>query len=394
VCRGENGELLGVFAAARDITQQKRTEDELRNHRDNLEKLVAQRTFEISRADTLKESIISTIPSAVVVLRKNYEIVTVNERFFEIFSVRRRDVSGMNFFEIIRSKQYGFSVAFNGIFSGEQESVSFEDEFEFIESKTSKILRFYVSRIASGEQQVFLAIEDVTRAKALELQIMQSERLAATGRLTASIAHEINNPLQGMLTHLELLRGGLETDPAKLKNYEFVKSNLLKISEIVGQLLDVYRSSGKQKEYVNINDLMHQVVLLIDNKVRIQGVALVLELDPALPPLLGLQQQLHQVFLNILLNALESIEGAGTITVVTSSRDGVVQIAIKDTGRGMNKESMKYVFDLFYSTKKKTGLGLFICQGFIKNHNGMITVESQEGHGSVFTITIPLEGST
>jgi len=222
-------------------------------------------------------------------------------------------------------------------------------------------------------------------------QLIQSERLAATGRLAASVAHEINNPLQGMTSHLDLMKDGLPKDSNKFKNYDYVKSNIRRISGIVGQLLDIYRESKEEKSTVDINELINEVVHLIDNKRRMKGVSLKLESKKQLPGILGWRQQLHQVILNLLLNALDNTAEAGEVVVTTSCDDNILEIQIKDNGRGIKKEDIGHIFDPFFSTKKEdgVGLGLFVCQGLIKNHEGEINVKSQDGKGSNFTITLP-----
>ncbi len=384
---------------ATNISEQKKVEKELKQHRHHLESIVEERTKEIVQADEFKENIISTIPSAIVILNSRLEIRSANKRFFEIFGVEEKEIAGLNMCELVGCKSYqqegacNLSINLANLYATDQQFISFENTIEFLAFDNPKILRFYLSRIIKEEEEeeVLLAIEDITKAKMLESQLVQSERLAATGRLAASIAHEINNPLQGITSHLDLMKDGLPEGSKKFKNYDQVSFNINRIRDIVSQLLDIYRSSNNARTTVDINDLITKIVNLINNQRRMKGVEIEQDLKKKLPKIIGWQQQLHQVFLNLLLNAIESLEPGGKISISTSCNKENIKIQIKDNGKGITKKNVGHVFDPFFSTKKDSGvgLGLFVCKGLIKNHHGEIEVESEEGEGSVFTITLP-----
>ncbi|MDD5070206.1 MAG: PAS domain S-box protein [Candidatus Omnitrophica bacterium] len=223
-------------------------------------------------------------------------------------------------------------------------------------------------------------------------QLVQAERLAATGRLAASIAHEINNPLQGIVTHLELLKPGLSGKSKLLSNYDFVKENICKIGSIVGQLLDIYRGSEKTKSSLELNGLIRKVAKLVQNQFEMKGVDLRLDFDARPIVILGWPQQLHQVVLNLLLNALENTNQGGWVRVSTALSAEKIDISVKDTGRGIDPDHLSHIFDPFFSTKQDSGvgLGLFVCQGLIKNHQGDIRVNSSAGKGAEFFISLPL----
>ncbi|MFA5059299.1 MAG: PAS domain S-box protein [Candidatus Omnitrophota bacterium] len=223
--------------------------------------------------------------------------------------------------------------------------------------------------------------------------LRQSERLAATGRLAASIAHEINNPLQGITTHLEIIHDNFPKGFEKVKNYEFVKNNIEKIRNIVSKLLDIYRGEEEAKGKMDLHDVIDKVVMLVEHQLSRKGIKLTLNLDPNLPKVMGWQQQLHQVFLNMVLNAHDSIKKQkGEVTITTTHDEHHVIVQIKDTGEGIQEKDLVHIFDAFFTTKAEsgTGLGLFVCQGIIKEHKGEIKVKSEVGKGSIFTITLPI----
>ncbi len=235
-------------------------------------------------------------------------------------------------------------------------------------------------------------LEELVEERTRELR--HSERLAATGRLAASIAHEINNPLQGITTHLEIMHEHFPSDFEKLKNYEFVKSNIEKIRGIVAKLLDTYRGTDEGKTDININDVVDKVASLIEHQLNLKNINLKLNLAKNLPFIQGWKQQLHQVLLNLVLNAQDSIKASkGTITISTFVGDGLVSTAITDTGEGIKARDMDSLFEPFFTTKESgTGLGLFVSQGIIKEHQGLIKVKSESGKGSTFTVTLPVAG--
>ena len=276
----------------KNIIGRRKTEEELKQYHEQLEKIVEERTQEISRAIKFKENIISTIPSVIVVLNTKLEIVTVNKRFYEVFNIKKTDVIGLNFCKIIECEDYNakrkckLQINIKNIYINRQKSIESE---EIVKRKDgNKILKVYISRISNEkEEEILMVIEDITKTRLLENQLVQSERLAAADRLAASIAHEINNPLQSIITHLDLMKNGLPGDSKKFKNYNYVKSNIKRIGEIVGQLLDIYRSSDKVKTKVDINSLIHKVIELIDNQRQIKDIGLKLNLEKKLPYIYG-----------------------------------------------------------------------------------------------------------
>lgn len=233
-------------------------------------------------------------------------------------------------------------------------------------------------------------LEDLVEERTRELR--HSERLAATGRLAASIAHEINNPLQGITTHLEIIRDNLPKNFHKIKNYEFVKGNIEKIRGIVARLLDTYRGADENKTEIDINDVIEKVVSLVEHQLTLRKIRLNVHLAKSLPKVEGWRQQLYQVFLNIILNAQDSIKETGDVTIATSSHDGMVSVQVTDTGEGINAEDMDHLFEPFFTTKAEsgTGLGLFVSHGIIKEHSGTIKVKSKVGEGSTFTVNLPV----
>jgi PAS domain S-box-containing protein len=238
-------------------------------------------------------------------------------------------------------------------------------------------------------------LKDITKQKKMEAALIQSERLAAMGKLSASISHEINNPLYGIKSCLKHV---LNTDETKKIDTQFVKLAIKetdRIAELIRNMKTFYQPSEEDVHTTDINEILREVLTfnrkyLEENKVR-----LVLELEDC-PYVMAVPEQLKQVFLNLMNNAAEAMPEGGELTVITSSgSDGKnVSIEFRDTGVGINKEDIPKIFDMFYSKKPKVkgvGLGLSVSYGIVKRHGGKIDVDSEPGKLTTFKITLPVK---
>ncbi len=395
VIKDDMGKISGTLSSGEDITQRKQSEYELEQYRKYLVKLVDERTRELREINAFKESIITTIPTGIVVIDKNYRILSINQRFFELFEKKPKYVTGLQYCRFIecekQKEQCPILKTFNDFFRDNK--VQFKElECTHNINGKQKIFKTYIT-FMNEINAVLFVIQDITESKMLQNQLVHSERLAATGRLAASIAHEINNPLQGITTHLEIVRDSLPADFKETESYEFIRDNIDKIRDTVKQLLDIYRISDQTKDSVDINNLILKVNLLLKNPLKIKDIRFELNLDTAIPRIIASEQHLYQVILNIILNALDSTSKGGKITISTATINNNIEVLIHDTGKGIISDDLQHIFDPFFSTKKGkgTGLGLYICQEIIKNHGGEIRVESQVGEGSSFVISLPKE---
>ena len=233
--------------------------------------------------------------------------------------------------------------------------------------------------------------DEKLRQRAQE-EVMKSERLAMIGRLAAGVAHEINNPLTGVLTFSHLLRDKENLDEQDKEDLDVIIHETTRAGEIVRGLLDFARERPVAKEPLNVNEVIRQTVPLLGNREAFQQIAIQEDLAEDLPRVDGDVNQLQQVLLNLSLNACAAMPNGGTLTISTSVGDGRVLVKVADTGCGIRKEHLGRIFEPFFSTKpvgQGTGLGLSISYGIIRQHGGDLKVQSEEGKGTTFTIVLP-----
>ncbi len=225
-------------------------------------------------------------------------------------------------------------------------------------------------------------------------QIGQSEKLASIGRLAAGIAHEINNPLTGVLTFAHLLRQNDNFSDQDRQDLDVIIQETTRVREIVRGLLDFARESPSSREPLNLNEVIAQTLKLVRSQKEFREVVIREELDSNLPPVKADKNQLQQVLLNLCLNACEAMHEGGNLTISTAILDeGRVAIRVSDTGHGIAEDDLEKIFDPFFTTKpvgKGTGLGLSVSYGIIQSHGGDIEVESQVGIGTTFTLILPV----
>jgi two-component system, NtrC family, sensor kinase len=229
-------------------------------------------------------------------------------------------------------------------------------------------------------------------------KIMESERLALIGQLSANVAHELNNPLQGIITysHLLLEENTFSDDARESINKIVVQAN--RCRDIIRGLLDFSRHKKPDKTLCNVNNLLKGCISLVEKQAAFHNIKVTMDLDEQLPMVVLDPSQIERVFLNLIINAAEAMDGNGQLTLSTrhNQTKTSIEINVQDTGHGVSEENMEKIFDPFFTTKETghgVGLGLAISYGIVKDHNGSLSVESEEGKGTIFTVSFPLTKS-
>ena len=269
---------------------------------------------------------------------------------------------------------------------------------ERVVQSSSKCFKANISPFKDPSGGFVVIIEDITEKRKMEHHLLQSSKLASLGKLTAGISHEIGNPLASISSLIQELKS-LQIAPGD--HLEFTEESLNtinthidRIARIVRSLGDFARISSAEKIPSRLSEIIDRTVNLVKYDRRFRNIQLNTKLED-IQPLQVNPDQMQQVFLNIMLNAIDAMQNGGTLSIELKSAGDFVVISFGDTGSGIEESALNRIFDPFFTTKQTgrgTGLGLSICYGIIKEHNGTITVRSKIGEGTTFAIKLPLAG--
>ena len=238
---------------------------------------------------------------------------------------------------------------------------------------------------------------DLREKRELEKQLLRTEKLSSLGKLAAGIAHEINQPLTGVLTFSHLLLKKFQDDETTRPDLELIVRETTRIKKIVQGVLDFGRETPMKKECQPIEEILDNTLEIIIHQERFFGINLIKKYGADTPPVMVDSSRMEQVFLNIIFNAQEAMGGSGTLTIQTRKTSDGVEVDLTDTGPGIPDEILDKLFDPFFTTKDSTeglgmGLGLAVSYGIIKKHHGDIRVTSSPESGTTFTVRLPLLG--
>jgi signal transduction histidine kinase len=286
---------------------------------------------------------------------------------------------------------YDYIIAVNG-----------RDEVSFLAQRfgdMSRSLKEKISELGRLNQDLIERNRDLDetlqKLQQAQEELVKSERLAATGKLTAQLAHEINNPIHNIQSCLKTSLGRFPQEMQGRELIEVAYEEVTRMSKLTRQLLDFYRTSFVPEETnpVDLNGLLKEVVQSFGDELLRNKISVNLDLRENLPFVRGSADKLKQVFLNLVLNARDAMPEGGLIRIGTAGENGFVRISISDSGIGIPKENLDKIFDAFFTTKSKVsgvGLGLSVSYGIISQHRGSIKVISTAGEGSTFIISLPV----
>jgi PAS domain S-box-containing protein len=355
--------------------------------------------------------VLRNVPNPIIVIDNEDQITQMNQEAIRLFRPPENNAANRRKTQIAASNSAKFVFFVSQlrletaqVKSGELSLIDPDSDEELVMAVTSTELRDESGALLGNVS----VMQDLTRLRELERrrvehQLFESEKLAATGRLAASIAHEINNPLEAITNALYLLVQRTPADDANRQFLAIAKKETERVSRILRQMLGFYRPELSTAS-TDINALILEAESLIEKDLRQKGVRMYNDFSPTMPMIMASGDQLKQVILNLLLNAQESMPDGGSIFLTTRlARDAdpaylpsrSVMIQVRDTGKGIADEHLANIFEPFFSTKqarKGTGLGLWVTLGIVQRHGGSITPRSRPGEGTTFTISLPIAG--
>ena len=226
-------------------------------------------------------------------------------------------------------------------------------------------------------------------------EVISGERLKATSRMAGEIAHELNTPLGGILMYSHLLLEDLSEDDPRMENVVKINKLAHRCKIVLQSLLDFAHQESPHPKAVQVNRVLTNVIGFLEDHILLKGISIETHLDPALPIVMGDENKLEQVFINLVINAAQSMDGKGELKLRTGRAldTNHIDIECSDTGCGIDEEHLGRIFEPFFTTKEKgkgSGLGLSLCHGILEQHGGTITVDSERGQGSTFIVSLPL----
>jgi PAS domain S-box-containing protein len=383
----EKGNVIGYEGINVDQSQRKRMEKELREAYDFLDK------------------IIKSSPNAIMATDMNGNIIIWNSAAEETLGYKAEEViDKMNIREIypegmankvmkmMRSPEYG------GI--GKCKSypmVHIRRDGKTIDGNLSARIVYDAQGKEIASVGIFVDLKErldmERKLREMQEKLLQSEKLAAMGRLTSQIAHELNNPLYGIMNTLELLKTEISPQSKRRKILDMALSETVRLTELLRKMLRFSKPDEEEKQATDVNIILDEILLLVGKQLQENSIRISTNFADNLEKVYASRNQLRQVFLNMIANARDAMPDEGTLTIKTFAKRDNVYIEITDTGIGIKEENINKIFDDFFTTKnsvKDVGLGLSVCYGFIKEHGGDIRVLSEGESGTTFTIILPI----
>ena len=267
------------------------------------------------------------------------------------------------------------------------DSLYFENDLEFLDLLSNQ------AAVAVESALLYQSEKNANwELRKTQKQLIQTEKLAALGKLSASIAHEINNPLGIIKNYLEILSRKLKGRSTQ-KDMQIIKEEIDRIAKILYQLLEFHRPRLKKPISVDLVSLLTHTINLVEKQFKNKDILLVKNFPDKIPEVNGYPEELKQVFLNLLLNSKDFMPRGGEISISLSEKEKEIEIEFSDTGCGIPRRNKNRIFEPFFTTKadgKGLGLGLWICYGIIERHQGSITLEKKEGGGATFLVRLPI----
>lgn len=330
------------------------------------------------------ENIIESAPAGIVTVDSLLRVKYWNREMENITGIRRSDAFNRSIIQLLP----WFTAEL--LLQNEQREMT-------VQTPSQQSFKIDISPFKDPSGGYVVILEDITEKKKMEEKLLQTSKLASLGKLTAGISHEIGNPLASISSLVQELRSlKIESEDEvefTAESLKTINSHIERIAKIVRSLGDFARISSAEKVASNIAEILDRTINLVKYDKRFKSIHLTTDIED-IPPLKVNPDKIQQVFLNLIINALDAMLDGGSLNISMKKVNSSVEVVVSDTGAGIEESSLGRIFDPFFTTKspgKGTGLGLSICYGIIKEHNGTISVRSRKGEGTTFLITLPTD---
>ena len=344
----------------------------------------------LSRIKAFSDNVVENVPIGLLVVDNQGKIATFNNGAESILQFSASDAIGQEASRIIPNElldEIHHSTSHNEVVEKETECTTLEGNRIPLEIAASSI---------KDEDGVFLGnvllFKDLTEVHTLRREVARSQRLASVGRLAAGVAHEIRNPLSSIKGFATYFKERYPDRPKDQQTANIMIQEVDRLNRVVGQLLELARPISVKKQHIELQALLEDSIKLIEDRATAKGISVQTINEANLKSVWGDPDRINQILLNLYLNAIDSMESGGELNVVVSSNseDNQIYIKISDTGCGISPEHLSKIFDPYFTTKSTgTGLGLAIAHNIVEALEGKITVESDKGVGTNFTVVLP-----
>jgi two-component system, NtrC family, sensor kinase len=350
---------------------------------------------ELDRMREFSENILESLNDGLAVINRDDRVVRWNRRLEELYGLRHEEtvdrrldeILDDGFLEVLRSARRD-SPDGAAVYRVPLKTRHATPRSVLVNVATSPL------RDASGAiAGTILIVEDISARVQLEEQLQISEKMASIGLLAAGVAHEVNTPLTGISSFVQMLMDGAEPDDPKTRVLEKIEKQTFRAARIVNGLLNLARPAQVDSGPIDVNAVINDVLSLLDHQMRTGRIQVRKELAAVGPIVQGTEYKLQQVFLNLFLNARDAMPKGGWLTIVTRAEGANATIEVADTGSGIPADHLSRIYDPFFTTKdigKGTGLGLSITYGIVQEHGGTISCDSAPGQGTRFSLSLPL----
>ncbi len=387
--RSSNNEIIGAVENFRDLTKHKGLWGKLREERNKAQQYL-------------------NIAGVIIVAINDKGVVTlINKEGCDVLGYKEEEIIGKNWFDLCvpeRARKERKDT-FKKVMTGKIEEAEDYENSILTKSGEERIIAWHNTTLTDEKDHIIGTLssgKDITLRKQKEEELIRSEKLASLGQLAASVAHEVNNPLAGIMIYVKLFLKKYKEKKLQTENTEKqllkIEKELDRTTRIIRNLLDFARQSEPNIRPVDMNKVLEAALLLVGHQINLENIKLEKKSDAHLPLILADFDKIQQVLINIIMNAIQAMPDGGNLTIATSvarsirigeSLKDTIRIDISDTGVGITKENMSKLFTPFFTTKEKgkgVGLGLPVVHGIIEQHNGKIKVNSEPNVGTTFSI--------
>lgn len=355
-----------------------------------LNKEIENRETALRNMKAYTESILRSISSGVISVDQRGSIVTANPAAASIVARGEEDMVGFPLEKVFEG--HGELVrAAELVLSGEQPRATLETELSSNGRPVSVAVRVTPHRSRGQTVGIVITLEDLTEVKNLTEQLLRADKLSGLGELVAGVAHEVRNPLGVIKASVQMMEQEMDDSCQDAELTHVMVQEIDRLDSVVNALLDFGRPSESQFGTVEPRHVIDEVVLLTKQFAKQQQIVVRVQCPEGLPDIRADEDRLKQIFVNLISNAIQSMPDGGSITIGALAEDGYLKISFTDTGIGISEEEQDRIFDPFHTTRAEgSGLGLSIVHRIVDAHNGFITVDSNPGDGSTFTVGLPL----